>query len=210
VDCPDGRALAGPPGAIWPLEHGLQAVPPLGQSRCFQTDIWRSFGRSRHGIRHDRWHNHQGPPARSGRKRGTQSQAIGKSKGGLTTKILALTDALGNLVRFELLPGHRYDTVGVPPLIEGIGFGGLIADKAFDSNWIIENLNERGAKIVISQRPQRLKPLDLDKELYTWRHLIENFFCKLKEFKRIALRSDKTDQSFAAMIYACAALINSR
>ena len=68
----------------------------------------------------------------------------------MTTKILALTDALGNLVRFELLPGHRFDTVGVEPLVEGIPFGGLIADKAFDSDWIIETLNERGAKIVIS------------------------------------------------------------
>ena len=76
----------------------------------------------------------------------------------MTTKILALTDALGNLVRFELLPGHRFDTVGVEPLIEGVQFGGLIADKAFDSDWIIENLNERGAKIVISQHPRRLPP----------------------------------------------------
>ena len=145
-----------------------------------------------------------------GRKRGTQSQAIGKSKGGMTTKILALTDALGNLVRFELLPGHRFDTVGVEPLIEGIHFGGLIADKAFDSDWIIKTLNERGAKIIISQHPRRSKPLDIDAEIYKWRHLIENFFCKLKEFKRIATRSDKTDQSFAAMIYAGAAIINSR
>jgi hypothetical protein len=68
----------------------------------------------------------------------------------MTTKILALTDALGNLVRFELLPGHRFDTVGVEPPIEGVNFEGLIADKAFDSDWIIENLNERGAKVVIS------------------------------------------------------------
>jgi transposase len=128
----------------------------------------------------------------------------------MTTKILALTDALGNLVRFELLPGHRFDTVGVEPLIEGIQFGGLIADKAFDSDWIIENLNERGAKIVISQHPRRSKPLDIDAEIYKWRHLIENFFCKLKEFKRIAMRSDKTDQSFIAMIYVGAAIINSR
>jgi transposase len=65
---------------------------------------------------------------------------------------LALTDALGNLVRFELLPGHRYGTVGVAPLIEDLEFEALIADKAFDSDWIIENLNERGAKIVISQQ----------------------------------------------------------
>ena len=66
----------------------------------------------------------------------------------MTTKILALTDALGTLVRFELLPGHRFDTVGVPPLIDGIEFGGLIADKAFDSNDIIADLNERGAKVI--------------------------------------------------------------
>jgi transposase len=117
---------------------------------------------------------------------------------------------LGNLVRFELLPGHRFDTVGVAPLIKDLDFGGLIADKAFDSNWIIENLNERGAKIVISQHPRRAEPIIIDAEIYKWRHLIENFFCKIKEFKRIAMRSDKTDQSFAAMIYACATVTNSR
>ena len=82
----------------------------------------------------------------------------------MTTKILALTDALGNLVRFDLLPGQRFDTVGVAPLIKDIEFGGLIADKAFDSNWIIEDMNERGAQIVISQHPRRLQPLDIDTE----------------------------------------------
>lgn len=68
-----------------------------------------------------------------------------------------------------------------------------MADKAFDSNSIITELHQRGAKLIISQR-----------------HLIENFFCQLKEFKRIAMRSDKSDQSFAAMIYISAAVINSR
>ena len=107
----------------------------------------------------------------------------------MTTKILALTDALGNLVRFVLLPGQRFDTVGVAPLIKDIEFGGLIADKAFDSNWIIENMNERGAQIVISQHPRRVPPLNIDEEIYKWRHLIENFFGKLKEFKGIAMRA---------------------
>jgi transposase len=101
-------------------------------------------------------------------------------------------------VRFILLPGHRFDTVGVAPLIKDIEFGGLIADKAFDSNWIIEDMNKRKAKIVISQHQRRAQPLDIDKDIYKWRHLIENFFGKLKEFKRIAMRSDKTDQSFSA------------
>ncbi|MGO9428383.1 IS5 family transposase [Rhodoblastus sp.] len=145
-----------------------------------------------------------------GAKGGPQSQAIGKSKGGWTTKILALTDALGNLVRFVLLPGQRFDTVGVAPLIEGVEFGALLADKAFDSDWIITELNKRGAQIVISQHPRRSAPIAIDMELYKARHLIQNFFCKLKEFRRIALRADKTDQSFTAMIRLAAALINSR
>ena len=139
-------------------------------------------------------------------QRGTQSQAIGRSKGGMTTKILVLTDALGNLVRFELLPGNR----GVAPLIEGIEFGALLGDKAFDAHWIVEDLDQRGAKVVISQHPGRAQKLKIDAEMYKWRHLIENFFCKLKEFKRIAIRACKTDQSFTAMIYLAAAVINSR
>jgi transposase len=128
----------------------------------------------------------------------------------MTTKILALTDALGNLVRFLLLPGQRFDTVGVAPLIQDVEFGGLIADKAFDANWIIADLNQRGAKIVIAQHPRRSQPLAIDLEIYKWRHLVENFFCKLKEFKRIAMRSDKTDQSFSAMILLATAVIHSR
>jgi transposase len=128
----------------------------------------------------------------------------------MTTKIVALTDALGNLVRFVLLPGQRFETVGVPALIDGVAFGALIADKSFDSNAIIADLDARGAKVVISQHPRRIKPLAIDEEMYKWRHLIENFFCKLKEFKRIAMRSDKTDQSFSAMIHLAAAVIASQ
>lgn len=128
----------------------------------------------------------------------------------MTTKILALTDALGHLVRFELLPGHRFDTVGVAPLINGVHFEAMIADKAFDSDDIVAALDARGAKVVISQHPRRARLRAIDADMYKWRHLIENFFQKLKEFKRIALRADKTDDSFRAMIYLAAALINSR
>lgn len=128
----------------------------------------------------------------------------------MTTKILALADALGNLVRFELLPGQRHDTVGVAPLIEGVEFDGLIADKVFDANWIMDKLNERGARIVISQMPSRKQPVLIDRDIYKWRHLIENFFAKLKEFKRVAMRACKLDTSFKAMVLLAAATINSR
>ena len=70
--------------------------------------------------------------------------------------------------------------------------------------------DERGSAVVISQHPNRREPRQIDRDLYTWRHLVENFFGKLKEFKRIAMHADKTDQSFAALIYLCAAVINSR
>jgi len=113
-------------------------------------------------------------------------------------------------VRFVLLPGNRYDTIGVEPLIRGLKFDALLADKAFDANWIIEEMNERGALVCISQRPQRKEPLEIDPVMYGWRHLVENFFCNLKDFRRIAMRSDKTDISFSAMIHVCAALLNSR
>ena len=206
-------ARTGSPWRDLPAHFGnwcLQAIARLGQSRCVHLPFRSLFGGARYGIRHGRRNYRQGPSPRPGRKRGTQSQAIGRSKGGMTTKILALTDALGNLVRFHLMPGHRYDTVGVPPLIDGVSFGGLIADMAFDSNAIVAELNQRGAKIVIAQHPRRTSPLPIDADLYKWRHLIENFFGKLKQFKRIAMRSDKTDQSFTACIYLAAAVINSR
>jgi transposase len=108
------------------------------------------------------------------------------------------------------MPGQRFDTIGVAPLIDGVEFGGLIADKAFDADWIVAELDDRGARVVISQHSRRSQPRDIDLEVYKWRHLVENFFCKLKEFKRIAMRSDKTDQSFTAMIYAAASVLNSR
>ena len=86
----------------------------------------------------------------------------------------------------------------------------MLADKAFDSKGIIAEMNERGAVSCISQHARRRTALPIDPGLYTSRHRIENFFRKLKEFKRIAMRAEKTDTSFAAMIHAVSALTDSR
>ena len=96
------------------------------------------------------------------------------------------------------------------PLIKGVEFAALIADKAFDANWIVQQMDERGAKVVISQRPQRLAPRVIDEDMYQWRHLIENFFVKLKEFKAIAMRAEKTDRNFRSMIALVAAALRTR
>jgi transposase len=99
------------------------------------------------------------------------------------------------------MPGQRHDSVGVEPLISDVAFGALLADKAFDNNWLRAELNDRGAIAVIPPKATRKEAIDCDFEMYKWRHLIENFFCKLKEFRRIATRYEKTDKSYSAMIY---------
>ena len=119
----------------------------------------------------------------------------------MTTKIVALVDALGNLARFELLPGHRHDSIGVAPLIEGIEIGALLGDKGFDNDWLRRELEARGVLAVIPPKADRARPIACDFAMYSWRHLVENFFCALKQHRRIATRYDKTDQSFRAMIH---------
>jgi transposase len=100
-----------------------------------------------------------------------------------------------------LLPGQRHDSIGVEPLIMDVDFDALIADKAFDSDALRAMLNERGTIAVIPAKADRNTPIPHDAEMYKWRHLIENFFQRNKEFRRIATRYDKTDESFAAAIF---------
>ncbi len=89
----------------------------------------------------------------------------------------------------------------------GVDFDALIADKAFDQDALRATLNERGALAAIPTKADRTTPIPHDAEMDQWRHLIESFFQRLKEFRRIATRYDKTDASFAATIYLVAALL---
>ena len=123
---------------------------------------------------------------------------------------MALVDALGNLVRFVLMPGQRNDIMGVRPLIDNLSFDALLADKAFDANWLRTDIVERGAHAVIPPRKHRKTQIDYDTEMYKWRHLVENYFAKIKEFRGIATRYDKTDVSFRANINLTATLIACR
>jgi len=118
-----------------------------------------------------------------------------------------MVDALGNLVHFVLLPGQRHDIMSVDPLITGIACGALIADKAFDAGWLRQRLTEAGIEPVIPLRAGTTGYPAHDAEKYKWRHLIENFFCALKAFRRIATRYEKTDKCFAAMINLVATVL---
>ena len=113
---------------------------------------------------------------------------IGRSRGGVTTKIMALTDALGNLINSRLLPGQAHDLRGTAALIEGLSCGKLLADRAFDANWLPEALADARIEAVIPPKSNRRFPAKFDRDTYKWRHLIENFFGKLKEYRGIATR----------------------
>lgn len=120
----------------------------------------------------------------------------------MTTKIGALVDALGNLVTFVLVPGQRHDVNLVDKLMNSVACGAFLGDKAFDANKVREFLASRKIEAVIPPRKGTKGGDSYDREKYKWRHLVENFFCKIKAFRRIATRYEKTGTCFAAMIYA--------
>ena len=125
----------------------------------------------------------------------------------MTTKILAMADALGNLADFRLLPGQAHDLRGTAALTDALRCGQLLADRAFDADWLRDALSSAGIEPVIPPKSNRRCPAEFDREAYKWRHLIENFFCKLKEYRGIAMRCCKTDESFSAFIALAATVI---
>jgi len=126
----------------------------------------------------------------------------------LSTKIHTLVDALGNPVAFFLTGGQAHDLVGADHLLPSMQADLLIADKAFDADArVIEPLAAAGKTAVIPPKANRRVPRDFDKDTYKARHLIENFFAKLKQFRAIATRYDKTARNFLAAIHLVAAVI---
>ena len=126
----------------------------------------------------------------------------------MTTKIHATCDALGNPTGFLLTPGQAHDLVGADALLPKIAADTLIADRAYDADErVLQLLADAGKTPVIPPKANRKIQREYDKELYKSRHLIENFFAKLKQYRAIATRYDKTDQNFLAAIYAAATII---
>jgi transposase len=139
-----------------------------------------------------RQHGREGPPLRGWRKRGAQEQAIGKSRGGRTTKINAVVDGEGRLIAFELTGGNRHDIKPAPELIEPLPPAkSLLADAAYDSEAFRKLLIDRGTTPVIKQNPTRKRDHPFDKDAYKGRNIIERAFSHLKDWRRVATRYDK-------------------
>jgi Transposase and inactivated derivatives len=144
----------------------------------------------------------------AGAPKKTDAQAIGRSRGGLSTKIHALVDALGNPLAFHLTGGQAHDLDGADVLLPAMTADTLLADKAYDADArVLNRLKEAEKTAVIPPKANRIDPRDYDKDTYKARHLIENFFCKLKLYRAIATRYDKTARNFLAAIHLAAAIV---
>lgn len=139
--------------------------------------------------------------ASAGARKTSGPQAIGITRGGLNTKIHAICDALANPLRFVLTPGQRHDSKPVPELLDGLQAKALLADKAYDSDKIVQSAQELGMQVIIPSKVNRKKPRVLDKHRYKARHLVENLFQRMKVFRRVATRFDKLDIRFLGFVH---------
>ena len=114
---------------------------------------------------------------------------------------------LGLPVRFRLTAGQKGDAPQAEPLIEGLLAEAVIADTAYDSDRLRQNIANKGAQAVIPNNPSRAKKYPLDKHLYAQRHLVECCFSKLKQFRRVATRYEKTARNYLAVITLAATIL---
>ena len=140
-------------------------------------------------------------PARGGRKKGGSDHAIGRSRGGLTTKIHAVVDAQGLPVRLVISPGQASDKTIAPSLLANLPAAqALVADRGYDAQAILNLVRQAGGEAHIPTSRDRKVQRSVDPALYRQRNLVERFFCKLKHFRRIATRFDKLARNFLSAI----------
>jgi len=133
---------------------------------------------------------------------------MGRSRGGLTTKIHALVDANGNPIALKLTEGQAHDGRSAGDLLENIGEGQiLLADRAYDSDALRDALAERGAWANVKPMPNRVNVPAFSSFLYRYRNLVERFFNKLKHFRAIATRFEKHDHNYLALVKLASARI---
>ena len=132
---------------------------------------------------------------------------MGRSRGGLSTKIHATVDALGNPLRWILTGGQVADITQAPALIDGLSTTAVMGDKGYDADALIARIEHTGAQAVIPPRRNRIEPRDYDRHLYKDRNLVERFFARLKQFRRIATRYEKLARNFLSMLNLTCAYI---
>jgi len=133
---------------------------------------------------------------------------MGRSRGGLTTKIHALVDANGNPIALKLTAGQAHDGRSATDMLGNLGTGQiLLADRAYDSDALRENLEKRGAWANVKPMPGRKNIPAFSAFLYRYRNMVERFFNKLKHFRAVATRFEKHDANYLALVKLAATRI---
>ncbi len=140
-------------------------------------------------------------------KGGAKGQALGRSRGGLTTKIHMLADTFGRPLRFCITPGQVHDITATPGLLEGQRADAILADKAHDSNDLREKVANMKAEAVIPSKRNRKVFIPHDTAIYKHRNQIERCFGRLKHFRRFATRYDRRTVHFSGFVHLAAAII---
>ena len=139
---------------------------------------------------------------------GDQSiEGLGRSKGGFTTKIHAKVDALGCVLKILITAGQGHDVTQAKDLLSGTTNANVIADKAYGSSDVREQIRKQNCTDVIPSRSNSKVPMDYDKHLYKERSLIECFFSKLKYFRRVFSRFDKSARNFSSFVSFVGAIL---
>ena len=133
---------------------------------------------------------------------------MGRSRGGLTTKIHALVDANGMPLVLKLSEGQAHDGRSAQDMLGNLGLGQiLLADRAYDSDALRAEMEKQGAWANIKPMPGRVRIPAFSAFLYRYRNLVERFFNKLKHFRAIATRFEKHDANYLALIKLASARI---
>ena len=128
-------------------------------------------------------------------------QALGRSRGGFSTKLHVLVNGLGLPVEFKLTPGQAADITQAEALLENFDFELVLGDKGFDSKKLIHFIEARGAEAVIPPRSNLKEQREYDRHLYKERNLVERFISRIKQFRRVATRYEKTARNFLAFVH---------
>jgi transposase len=142
------------------------------------------------------------------RKSGSQSaEALGRSRGGFTTKVHALVTEQGRLVRYTLTGGERNDITQARSLVAHRDAKGVVGDRGYDSDAFLAHVKRLGMQAIIPSRTSRRRPRRLDRNRYAQRNIIERWFGRVKTFRRVATRYDKTSSSYAGFLVAAAMFV---
>ena len=143
----------------------------------------------------------------AGARRELGPQAIGASRGGRGTKIHAVCDALGYPLAVQLSAANKSAIAQAEEMLEGQSAERVVADRGYDSDALREKITAQGAEPVIPPRKHRKEKPAYDKHCSGSRHVIENFFCRIKDHRRVAPRYEKTAAHFAAMVMISCILV---